>query len=315
MSLTSDRPQEHNHFFLGDRHNHNERKVWMVIVLTTIMMVIEIIGGHIYGSMALVADGWHMSTHAGAMLITALAYRYARHHIDDPRFTFSTGKVGDLAGFASAMILALISLLIGWDSIVRLLNPTPINFVNAIEVASVGLVVNLVCAWLLKDDHHHGHGHSHGHDHSHHHGHHHDNNFKAAYVHILADALTSIFAIAALLLGKRYGWVWADPLMGVVGALVIINWSWSLIKDSGSILLDAAPKGIVIQQEIQEAISPFCNYINDLHVWQVGPGHFSAIVVVTTDNLYTPSFYKEKLRHIHEISHISIEIQALDKAA
>ena len=216
----------HDHFFLGSDHQRNERKVWLVIALTASMMLVEIVAGSIYGSMALVADGWHMSTHAGAMLITALAYRFARQHVGNPRFTFGTGKLGDLAGFASAIVLALIALLIAWESLVRLTQPIHIDFNQAIAVAVVGLGVNLVCAWLLKDDHAH-HGHNHGH---HHHDHDHhvpgksrDNNLRAAYIHVLADALTSVFAIVALLLGRSYGWLWADPVMGVVGALSLIH--------------------------------------------------------------------------------------------
>lgn len=300
---------DHSHVFLGEHHERNERKVWLVIALTTAMMFVEIIGGGIYGSMALVADGWHMSTHAGAMLIAALAYRFARHRANDSRFTFGTGKVGDLAGFSSAIILALISLFIGWESVIRLLNPTPINFINAIGVAVAGLAVNVICAWLLNDNHHHSHSDHHHHHHTHD-DHHHDNNFRAAYVHVLADALTSILAIAALLVGRRYGWVWADPLMGVVGALVIAHWSWRLIKDSGSVLLDAAPQQMHLQEEIRAVIAPFCQSVGDLHVWQVGPGHFAAIISVQTDTARTPEFYKEKLAAIHELSHLSVEVHA-----
>lgn len=227
----------HDHFFLGSDHQRNERKVWLVIALTASMMLVEIVAGTLYGSMALVADGWHMSTHAGAMLIAVLAYRFARRHAGNPRFTFGTGKLGDLAGFASAVLLALVALLIGWESLVRLTQPIHIDFNQAIAVAVVGLGVNLVCAWLLKDDHahHHHHGHEHHHSNDEHHapGKGRDNNLRAAYLHVLADALTSVLAILALLLGRSYGWSWADPAMGVVGALVIARWSWGLIRDSG----------------------------------------------------------------------------------
>ena len=297
----------HSHIFLGNDHERNERKVWWVIALTSAMMFVEIIGGEIYGSMALVADGWHMSTHAGAMLIAALAYRFARQRADDTRFTFGTGKVGDLAGFSSAIVLALISLFIGWESITRLVNPTQINFMSAIGVAIAGLFVNIACAWLLRDDHHH-----HGHEgHHHHHGEHehHDNNFRAAYIHVIADALTSILAIAALSVGGCYGWLWADPLMGIVGAIVIAHWSWGLIKDSGGVLLDAAPQQTHLEHNIREVMAPLCLSIDDLHVWQVGPGHFAAIVAVQASTEYTPAFYKAKLNHIHELSHLSVEIQ------
>ena len=302
----------HDHFFLGSDHQRNERKVWLVIALTASMMLVEIVAGSIYGSMALVADGWHMSTHAGAMLITALAYRFARQHVGNPRFTFGTGKLGDLAGFASAIVLALIALLIAWESLVRLTQPIHIDFNQAIAVAVVGLGVNLVCAWLLKDDHAH-HGHNHGH---HHHDHDHhvpgksrDNNLRAAYIHVLADALTSVFAIVALLLGRSYGWLWADPVIGVVGALVIARWSWGLIRDSGSVLLDAAVEGEEVRQEIREAVEPTGSEVTDLHVWQVGPGHFAAIVSLVAREPQEPAHYKALLAHIHELSHVTIEVQ------
>ncbi|WP_049264033.1 CDF family Co(II)/Ni(II) efflux transporter DmeF [Pseudomonas aeruginosa] len=302
----------HDHFFLGSDHQRNERKVWLVIALTASMMLVEIVAGSIYGSMALVADGWHMSTHAGAMLITALAYRFARQHVGNPRFTFGTGKLGDLAGFASAIVLALIALLIAWESLVRLTQPIHIDFNQAIAVAVVGLGVNLVCAWLLKDDHAH-HGHNHGH---HHHDHDHHvpgksrfNNLRAAYIHVLADALTSVFAIVALLLGRSYGWLWADPVMGVVGALVIARWSWGLIRDSGSVLLDAAVEGEEVRQEIREAVEPTGSEVTDLHVWQVGPGHFAAIVSLVAREPQEPAHYKALLAHIHELSHVTIEVQ------
>ena len=303
----------HDHFFLGSDHQRNERKVWLVIALTASMMLVEIVAGTLYGSMALVADGWHMSTHAGAMLIAALAYRFARRHAGNPRFTFGTGKLGDLAGFASAIVLALVALLIGWESLVRLTQPIHIDFNQAIAVAVVGLGVNLVCAWLLKDDHaHHGH---HGHDHHHSNDEHHapskgrDNNLRAAYLHVLADALTSVLAIVALLVGSSYGWLWADPVMGVVGALVIARWSWGLIRDSGSVLLDAAAEGQDVRLEIQEAMAPTGSKVTDLHVWQVGPGHFAAIVSLMAREPREHADYKALLAHIHELSHVTVEVQ------
>jgi cation diffusion facilitator family transporter len=323
----------HEHVFLGDDHERNERRTWFVIALTATMMVIEIVAGTIYGSMALVADGWHMSTHAAAMLISALAYLYARRHARDPRFTFGTGKLGDLAGFASAIILALIALLIGWESLLRLANPVPIDFGQAIAVAVIGLVVNLASAWLLKDHHHH-HRYHHGHDHQahghhdhghhhehderhdhHHHGHSHgggrDNNLRAAYLHVLADALTSVLAIVALLAGRAYGWLWLDPLMGIVGALVIARWSWGLIRDAGAILLDVIPEGEDLPDEIREALEGEGDRITDLHVWQVGPGHHAAIVSLATPAPKTPSAYKDRLSHLHELSHVTVEVQPL----
>ena len=303
----------HDHFFLGSNHQRNERKVWLVIALTASMMLVEIVAGTLYGSMALVADGWHMSTHAGAMLIAALAYHFARRHAGNPRFTFGTGKLGDLAGFASAVLLALVALLIGWESLVRLTQPIHIDFNQAIAVAVVGLGVNLVCAWLLKDDHahHHHHGHEHHHSNDEHHapGKGRDNNLRAAYLHVLADALTSVLAILALLLGRSYGWSWADPAMGVVGALVIARWSWGLIRDSGSVLLDAAAEGQDVRQEIREAMAPTGSQVTDLHVWQVGPGHFAAIVSLMAREPREPAHYKALLAHIHELSHVTVEVQ------
>lgn len=309
----------HDHVFLGQDHRRNERRVWLVIALTASMMAVEIIAGHLYGSMALAADGWHMSTHAGAMLITALAYGYARRQARNPRFTFGTGKLGELAGFASAIALALIALLIGWESLLRLVDPVPIRFDQAIAVAAVGLAVNLASAWLLKDDpaHHHGHG-DHGHGH-HHHNHEHDrppeqgrtrdNNLRAAYVHVLADALTSVLAIVALLAGRSYGWRWADPAMGVVGALVIARWSWGLIRDAGNVLLDASVQSGKVRRDIEQAWDADDGEIADLHVWQVGPGHFAAIVSVAAQAPQDSAFYKAKLARVAGLSHLTVETQ------
>lgn len=306
----------HDHNFLGRDHRRNEYRVWLVIAVTASMMAVEIVAGTVYGSMALVADGWHMSTHAGAMLITALTYLYARRHADDRRFTFGTGKLGDLGGFASAVVLALIALLIGWESLMRLANPVEISFGQAIAVAVLGLAVNLFCAWLLRDDHahhhHHGHGHHHAHDHTHVHARHEharDNNLRAAYMHVLADALTSILAIVALLAGRSYGWLWADPLMGIVGALVIARWSWGLIRDSGSVLLDRIPDDKDLRSEILEALETGSDRIADLHVWQVGPGHHAAIISVVSSAPREPSDYKACLAEIHELSHITVEVE------
>lgn len=320
---------EHDHVFLGADHQRNELRIWLVIGLTTLMMVAEIVAGTIYGSMALVADGWHMSTHASALLISALAYLFARRQARNPRFTFGTGKLGDLAGFASAIILALITLLMAWESWLRLVNPVPIGFAQAIAVAVIGLAVNLASAWLLAGgghDHghhaHHGHGH-HGHDHhghshrghhDHGHGHHAhhgntgDNNIRAAYLHVVADALTSVLAIAALTLGSLYGWLWLDPIMGIVGGLVIANWSWSLMKSSGGVLLDVVPHGETLPVDIREAIETEEDRITDLHVWQVGPGHHAAIVAVLTSEPRDPAFYKARLSALSELSHVTVEV-------
>nr|WP_314262430.1 CDF family Co(II)/Ni(II) efflux transporter DmeF [uncultured Devosia sp.] len=311
----------HEHVFLGDNHNRNERRTWLVIAITAAMMVVEITAGSIFGSMALVADGWHMSTHASAMLIAALAYRYARKHARNPRFTFGTGKLGDLAAFASAVVLALIALLIGWESLLRFSNPVAIDFTSAIAVAVVGLAVNLLCAWLLRDDHsHHGHhGHHHGHGHAHPHGHDHehhdhhapaqDNNLRAAYLHVLADALTSVLAIVALVLGSLYGWNWMDPAMGIVGGLVIARWSWGLIRNAGGVLVDYVPASEELPKEIRTAIEQDGDRITDLHVWQLGPGHHGAIVSIMARQPQQPSAYRAMLAHIHDLSHVTIEVE------
>ncbi|TDK37302.1 cation transporter [Rhizobium deserti] len=320
---------KHDHVFLGEHHERNERKVWLVVALTATMMVAEIIAGSLFGSMALTADGWHMSTHAGAMLIAALAYLYARRQARNPRYTFGTGKLGDLAGFASAVVLALIALLIGWESLLRLASPVPIDFDQAIVVALLGLAVNLVSAWLLRDDHHH---HDHGHhDHGHHHAGHHeshdghhgghdhahgrghgragkDNNLRAAYLHVLADALTSVLAILALILGRLYGWNALDPLMGVVGGLVIARWSWGLIRVTAAVLLDAQPDHEDLAAQIRTQVETAEDRISDLHVWQLGPGHHAAIVALVAQKPHPPSFYKDKLRGIDSLSHVTVEV-------
>lgn len=294
----------HDHVFLGDDHARNERRTWMVIAVTAVMMVAEIAGGSIFGSMALTADGWHMATHAAAMLIAALAYRYARRHAHDPRFTFGTGKLGDLAGFASAIVLALIALLIAWESLMRLRTPVAVDFREALAVAVIGLAVNLVCAWLLKDDH----AHHHGHDHAHHHGQ--DRNLRAAYLHVLADALTSVTAIVALTLGLLYGWLWLDPAMGIVGALVIARWSWGLIRDTGATLTDYLPEGEDLPQEIEAIIAGEGGTITDLHVWRLGPGHHGAIVSLVADQPRPPSHYRARLSAIHDLSHVTVEVES-----
>lgn len=303
-------PGGHPHVFLGEAHDRNARRTWLVIALTATMMVVEITAGYAYGSMALVADGWHMSTHAAAMLIAALAYLYARRHASNPRFTFGTGKLGDLGGFASAMVLALVALFIGWESLLRFRSPVPIDFRMAMWVAVVGLLVNLLSAWLLRGDHHH-HGHAHDHHaHAHdHHAHGGDNNLRAAYLHVLADALTSVLAIAALLGGSLYGWVWLDPAMGIVGALVIARWSWGLIRDTGGVLVDYVPVTEDLPDEIRAAIETDADRITDLHVWQLGPGHHGAIVSLVSARAEAPSYYRAKLAHIHDLSHVTVEIE------
>ncbi|KAF3998363.1 CDF family Co(II)/Ni(II) efflux transporter DmeF [Glaciimonas immobilis] len=408
---------DHQHVFLGEGHDKNERKTWAVIVLCSAMMLAEIIGGHLFGSLALVADGMHMSTHAGAMLIAALAYTYARKHANDNRFVFGTGKLGDLAGFSSAIILAMIALLIGYEAVVRLLSPIPISFSEAIPIAVVGLLVNIASAWLLSGGDHHGHSHGHAdgapHDNAAHdhgdeahiiktsagvfvlsifedgvspvfrihaettdanlspgemtvttvrpegtrqlfsfakkadflesttdipephafkalvtlardvhsvafeeHAHHpendgidrRDHNMRAAYVHVIADAAVSVLAIIGLLLAKSFGWLWMDPLAGLVGALVIANWSYGLIRDTGANLMDVSPND-VLPSKVRAIVNSAGDKLIDLHVWRLGPGHFGAVVsVVTQETTHGPAFYQRLLRKVTGLSHITVEV-------
>lgn len=420
----------HDHIFLGAAHEQNERRTWMVIGLCAAMMVAEIVGGTLFGSLALVADGLHMSTHAGAMLIAALAYTYARRHADDPRFVFGTGKLGDLAGFTSAIVLAMIAILIGYEAVARFLSPVPIHFGEAIPIAVLGLAVNLASVWLLSGGHHgHDHGHHHGHGHGHGHGHAHgdhadhadeamrvfstagvfdvsvfedsvppvfriapatgessldgvsasvttvrpdqsrqhftmvarngflesretipephafdaivtlngtehaltfvehdhhegahaaaarDHNIRSAYVHVIADAAVSVLAIIGLLLARAFGWVWMDPLAGIIGALVIANWSYGLMRDTGGILLDVNVDR-KLAERVRQAIEAFGDKVNDLHVWRVGPGHMSAIVSVETfDAARDARFYRALVARFDGVSHVTVEVMASAKAA
>jgi cation diffusion facilitator family transporter len=404
----------HDHIFLGAAHEANERRTWMVIALCSAMMAAEIVGGSLFGSLALVADGLHMSTHAGAMLIAALAYTYARKHATDNRFVFGTGKLGDLAGFTSAIVLAMIALLIGFEAVSRFLSPVPIHFGEAIPIAVLGLLVNLASVWLLRGDHHgHSHGHSHGHDRGHEdgvhrifcsaglfslsvfedgvppvfritpetatsklnanavslttirpdgaqetfsfaerlgyleskddipephafsvivhlpdgehrlefeeHEHDHDDgqaaanrdhNIRSAYIHVIADAAVSVLAIIGLMLARAFGWVWMDPLAGVVGALVIANWSWGLMRDTGGILLDMDPDKRMAEN-VRHVIEDNGDTVLDLHVWRVGPGHMSAIVsVATREAQRNPSFYRATLKRFKGLSHVTVEVNS-----
>lgn len=402
----------HDHVFLGVGHEKNERKTWAVIALCSAMMIAEIIGGSLFGSLALVADGLHMSTHAGAMLIAALAYTYARKHATDPRFVFGTGKLGDLAGFTSAIILAMIALLIGYEAIVRLLSPVLIHFSEAIPIAVVGLLVNIASAWLLSGDNHYGHSHGHDehadhdhgedvhrietpagvfvlsifedgvppvfrikaeaegaelpaqevtvtttwpdgrcqvfafsrtsdflesttsvpephtfeavvtlpygeypvifveHDPDEHDANTRDHNMRAAYLHVIADAAVSVMAIIGLSLAKVFGWLWMDPLAGIIGALVIANWSYTLVHDTGAILMDMSP-GEAMANKIRSVVETADDELVDLHVWRLGPGHFGVVVSVITNELQRgPAFYHEALRRFKGLSHITVEVHS-----
>jgi len=356
--------QAHSHVFLGSGHESNERKTWAVIILCGLMMIVEIVGGTVFGSLALVADGWHMSTHAGAMLIAALAYTYARRHAGDHRFVFGTGKLGDLAAFSSAIVLALIALLIGYEAVLRLFDPVQIQFTEAIPIAVVGLAVNIVSAWLLSGGEHHSHshgGHTHGvhshgshsdvsrghgvfletsahHAHDHHghhepHGHPHggdshrhgshgydahhfgrptsattrDNSIRSAYIHVLADALVSVLAITGLLMARAYGWLWLDPVAGIIGALVIANWSVTLIRDTAGVLLDVCPDEST-RDKVRRTLEVDGDRVVDLHLWRLGPGHLAAVLAVATSKPRDAWFYRDRLSSIECLSHITVEV-------
>ena len=393
----------HEHVFLGEDHAKSERKTWTVIWLCGAMMCIEIIGGLVFGSIALVADGLHMSTHAGALLLAALAYTYARRHAGNANFTFGTGKFGDLAGFTSAIVLAMIAILIGYESVSRILAPIQIHFAEAIPIACVGLAVNIASAWLLSSGgHHHGHSHgeTHGHDEAHsiatssgdlilevfeegvpprfrlraalgpppaaetalittvrpdgeeqdfplilrgnfleslaiipephafaarvrigaesyatvfeeHHGHDatgRDNNLRAAIVHVIADAAVSVLVIIGLLLARAFGWLWMDPLAGIIGACVIASWSYGLIRDTGAILLDRVPDS-GLAQAVRTTIESDGSTLADLHLWRLGPGHLGAIVSVCPKEGRTADYYRAKLACYPALSHLTIEVQ------
>jgi cation diffusion facilitator family transporter len=294
----------HDHVFLGSRHARYERRTWFVVALTAVMMVGEIAVGWFSGSMALLADGWHMATHAAALGIAGLAYLFARRQAGNSRFTFGTGKFGDLAAFSSAIILAMIAVQIAYESVVRLIYPVPIAYGEAIAVAALGLGVNLVSAWLLRDnhDHHHDHGHSSSDGDQHH-----DNNLRAAFVHVIADAATSVLAIVALLVAMVSHWVWVDPAVGIVGGLVIATWAIGLIRASGAVLLDVnADKKL--EAVIRDRLETKGDRVTDLHLWQVGPGHRAAVISMISDHPLPPATYKRRLGGLRGLSHVTIEV-------
>jgi cation diffusion facilitator family transporter len=299
----------HDHVFLGAKHARNERRTWFVVALTAVMMVGEIVAGILFGSMALLADGWHMATHAAALGIAALAYLFARRQARNSHFTFGTGKFGDLAAFASAVILAIVAIQIAFESFERLLNPVTIAYREAIAVAVLGLIVNIVSAFLLREEHDHNHHHGHhGHDHAHGHRHHHDNNLRAAYVHVIADAATSVLAIAALLTAAYLQWTWADPVVGIVGAAVIASWAVGLLRSSGSVLLDVN-RDRKMEGLIRQRLETRGDRVTDLHLWQIGPGHSAAVVSLISDDPLPPSDYKVRLSGLHGLSHVTVEVE------
>ena len=406
MSINDLYSATHKHIFLGEGHEKNERRTWLVIWLCGAMMIAEIVGGMLFGSIALVADGLHMSTHAGALLLAAFAYTYARKRAGDPNFTFGTGKFGDLAGFTSAVILAMVALLIAYEFVSRLFAPVAIQFAEAIPIAGLGLAVNIASAWILSGGgHYHGHGHAHeGHEHDevhristgagtvvlevfedgvpprfrlriengppltaqttsvetvrpdgtrhffamkdqgrylesveeipephaftahvqmgqqdypvifaeHEHAHEsaqRDNNMRAAVIHVMADAAVSVLVITGLLLARTFGWLWMDPLAGIIGAAVIASWSYGLIRDTGAILLDMTPDR-ELARRIRDTIEADGDRLSDLHLWRLGPGHLGAIVSVSTPKHRGPDYYRRLLDRFRSLSHVTVEIDS-----
>lgn len=290
---------EHRHNFIASA-DQNEKRTFYVLLLTLVTMVAEIISGTIFGSMALLADGWHMGTHAAAFCITLFAYRYARKHAHSEKFSFGTGKVSVLGGYTSAIALGIVALLMVVESVHRLFNPEAIQFNEAIIVAIIGLLVNLVSMLLLHDNHHHDH---------HHHHHHHDHNLRAAYLHVLADALTSLLAIVALLFGKYYGWNWLDSVVGIVGATVIAKWTIGLIKQTSPILLDESIEQ-PYRRLIEEELAAFA-VIKDLHIWKISGHHYSAAIILESHVDKTVAEYKQILAKFDKIHHLTLEVHPM----
>jgi cation diffusion facilitator family transporter len=297
---------QHSHDFMPDLRGA-EMRTRRVMLLTAVMMVLEIVAGSVYGSMALLADGWHMATHVAAFGVAVFAYRYARGHARSARFTFGTGKVGVLGGFASAVALAVVALVMLIESLLRFWRPETIRFDQAIGVAVLGLVVNLASGWMLRDEHEHADEAEHAHE-DHAREHHHDHNLRAAYLHVLADALTSVLAIVALSAGKFLGWLWLDPAMGIAGAALIAWWSYGLTRDTAAILLDATGGGDT-QRAIESALAGEPdNLVADLHVWHIGPHRFAATVSVVTHQARSAEHYKRLLAEVPRLAHVIVEV-------
>lgn len=320
---------DHSHVF-DEGNPLAERNTKRAVILTAVVMVVEIIGGWLFNSMALLADGWHMASHALALGLSVAAYAAARKLAGHSHFSFGTWKIEVLGGYTSAIFLMGVAGMMLFESILRFIKPTPIQYDQAIAIAFLGLATNLVSAWLLKDGHHHGHDHGHGHDHHHHHddghdhdhdhahdhkhahhghGHHHDLNLRSAYMHVVTDAATSVLAIIALFSGKWWAWDWMDPLMGVVGAVLVAVWAFGLIRDTGRILLDAEMNAPVVA-EIQNVVRklPIAATITDLHVGRVGKGKFSCILAVSVNESVEPAYFKEALSVHEELVHITVEV-------
>jgi cation diffusion facilitator family transporter len=289
----------HAHNFAHDS-SVAERRTWLVIGITATMMVVEIIGGIVFHSMAVLADGWHMGTHVSAFLIAAVAYAFARRHAADPRYSFGTGKMNALGGFASAVVLSVVAFLMAGESAYRFFDPIPIHFTEALGIAVIALLVNLVCALLLNVGQHPAHAHHHDHD----------PNLRAAYLHVLADALTTFAAIFALLGGKFFSWVWLDPVVGLAGSVVVFSWAYSLLRDTSGILLDRTPDSSDLPNEIRKAVeSDGDSVITDLHIWQVSAGRFAAALSIVAHEPKSPETYRQLFRQHDELVHVTIEVQ------
>lgn len=293
---------QHQHDF-SKSNPSGEKRTLAVLILTAVTMIAEISAGVAFGSMALLADGWHMGTHVAAFGITIFAYRYARRHAKDMHFTFGTGKVSVLGGYSSAVALAVVALVMALESVGRFFNPHEIRFNEAIIVAFLGLIINIISALILQGKHEHGHHH------------HHDHNLKAAYLHVLADALTSVFAIVALFAGKHLGWQWMDPMMGIVGAIIITRWSYLLLSDTGHILLDRSNDAKLAETIKNTIESDSDNRIADLHLWEVSPSHYAVILSLVTHYPKSPNHYKELLHKLPQLSHITVEINPCSEAS
>ena len=308
----------HDHSFLGDDHARNARRTLVVVAITAAAMAVEIAAGLAFGSMALLADGAHMATHAGAIGIAALAYGVAARRATDPRLAMGAGKVGDLAGFGNAIVLGIAALAIAWESLSRLANPQPVAYAEAMAVAVFGLLVNIVCAFMLGDHGHGGHGHDHGHAHDHHdhdhahdhdhgHGHSDDRNLRGAYLNVLADALTSVVAIGGLAAGWLLGWTFMDPAVGVLGAVMVASWSISLARETGRTLVDAPPDE-ALEREVRKRIETGDVVVTDLHLWRVGPGKLAAMLSLVTHEPEEPAVYKARLLGLEKLAHVTVEV-------
>jgi len=298
----------HDHNFGQDQKRPGEFRTFVVIALTASMMIVEIVGGIFYGSMALLADGLHMASHAVALGINAFAYVYARRHAHNMRYSFGTGKVNTLGGYTGAILLAVFAAMMAFESVLRLLEPVSIAFNQAIFVAVIGLAVNGVSVFILGDNHHHEHDHDHEHEHEH--EHHHDHNLKSAYLHVMADALTSLLAIFALIIGKYTGAIWMDPAMGIVGAILVARWSLGLLRTTSAVLLDEQVSGTMQNQIRQFIEQDQSTKVVDLHVWTIGPNLYSAAIALVSRSPQPPDFYKSLLAENVKLDHVTIEVHA-----